>query len=164
MFDELKVRPENTFDTGLFWRDKRTERLRRLHAAAGRVRTATGNTPILSDDALGLDWALIGVGVDPTAYIRADQSQRWQRAGGKVWQWCQRSQAQHLAAAHQRLEALDETLLPHRAARLGGHRPSGPLRHGRRTDQQVETMLEQALGGIKPVALAAFAPDRLGAH
>ena len=39
---------------------------------------------------------------------------RWQRAGGKVWQWCQRAQAQHLAAADRRLEALDETLLPRR--------------------------------------------------
>ena len=161
LFDELKVKPKNTFDTGLFWRDKRTERLRAGSTLPqGWVRTATGNAPILSDDALGLDWALIGVGVDPTAYLRADQLQRWQRAGGKVWQWCQRSQAQHLAAAHQRLEALDETLLPHRAP-LGWAvivRPDrcvmaeGPI-------EQVETMLEQALGRIEPAALAAMAPD-----
>jgi 3-(3-hydroxy-phenyl)propionate hydroxylase len=85
---------------------------------------------------------------------------RWRRAGGKVWQWCQRSQAQHLAAAHQRLEALDETLLPHRAP-LGWAvvvRPDrcimaeGPV-------EKVATMLDQALGRIEPAALAAVAPD-----
>ncbi|HET7203669.1 MAG TPA: bifunctional 3-(3-hydroxy-phenyl)propionate/3-hydroxycinnamic acid hydroxylase [Steroidobacteraceae bacterium] len=161
LFDELKVKPENTFDTGLFWRDKRTERLRAGSTLPqGWVRTATGHTPILSDDALGLDWALIGVGVDPTAHLGVDHTRRWQRAGGKVWQWCQRSQAQHLAAAHQRLEALDETLLPHRAP-LGWAvivRPDrcvmaeGPI-------EEVETMLEQALARIEPAAPAAMTPD-----
>jgi 3-(3-hydroxy-phenyl)propionate hydroxylase len=161
LFDELKVKPKNTFDTGLFWRDKRTERLRAgATLPQGWVRTANGKTPILSDDALGLDWALIGVGVDPTAYLCTEKLQRWQRAGGKVWQWCQRSQAQHLAAAHQRLEALDETLLPHQAP-LGWAvivRPDrcvmaeGPI-------EQVESMLEQALGRIEPAARTAMAPE-----
>jgi 3-(3-hydroxy-phenyl)propionate hydroxylase len=40
--------------------------------------------------------------------------QRWQAAGGKVWQWCHRSQAEHLAPAARRLESLDEALLPRR--------------------------------------------------
>ena len=100
------------------------------------------------------------MGVDPTAYLEGDHLQRWQRAGGKIWQWCQRSQALHLAAPHQRLEALDETLLPHRAP-LGWAvivRPDrcvmaeGPI-------EQVATMLEQALGRIQPVAPPAIAPD-----
>jgi 3-(3-hydroxy-phenyl)propionate hydroxylase len=154
LFDDLKVKPANTFDTGLFWRDKRAERLRAGSTLPqGWVRTATGSGPILSDDALGLHWALIGVGVDPTAHIRADQLERWQRAGGRVWQWCHRSQAQHLAAAAQRLEALDENLLPRRAP-LGWTvivRPDrcvlaeGPV-------ERVETMLDRALARIAPAS------------
>ncbi|MET0658877.1 MAG: bifunctional 3-(3-hydroxy-phenyl)propionate/3-hydroxycinnamic acid hydroxylase, partial [Steroidobacteraceae bacterium] len=115
-FDELKVKPENTFDVGLFWRDKNAQRLRAGSTLPqGWVRPGTGSSPLLSDDALGLQWALIGVGVDPSAHLDADRVQRWQRAGGRIWQWCQRSQAQHLAPAEQRLEALDEALLPRRA-------------------------------------------------
>jgi 3-(3-hydroxy-phenyl)propionate hydroxylase len=125
------------------------------------VRTAADSSPILSDDALGLHWALIGVGVDPAQYLRSAQVQRWRSAGGKLWQWCQRAQAQHLAAPAERLEALDETLLPQRAP-LGWAvivRPDrcvmaeGPV-------EQVERMLEEALALIAPApdAAPALAP------
>jgi 3-(3-hydroxy-phenyl)propionate hydroxylase len=168
LFDDLKVKPENTFDAGLFWRDKRAERLRAGSTLPqGWVRTATDSGPILSDEALGLHWALIGVGVDPTPYLRSAQLQRWYGAGGKLWQWCQRSQAQHLAAPGQRLEALDETLLPQRAP-LGWAvivRPDrcvmaeGPV-------EQVERMLEEALARIAPApdapALGIAARTALG--
>jgi 3-(3-hydroxy-phenyl)propionate hydroxylase len=114
LFDDLKIKPENTFDSGLFWRNRGNERLRAGSTMPqGWVRPAGGG-PVLSDDALGLHWALVGVGVDPTTRLSPDQLHSWQRAGGKVWQWCQRAQAQHLAAADQRLEALDEALLPRR--------------------------------------------------
>ncbi len=159
LFDDLKIKPENAFDTGLFWRERRQERLRAgSMLPQGWVRPATGS-PVLSDDALGLDWALIGVGVDPTPRLRADQLLRWQRSGGKVWQWCQRSQAQHLAAAEQRVEALDETLLPRRVP-LGWAvivRPDrcvmaeGPI-------EQVQALLDQALERIAPTGDAATSP------
>ena len=169
LFDDLKVKPANTFDSGLFWRNKRAERLRAGSTLAqGWVRPGCGGAPILSDDALGLHWALIGVGVDPAAHLCPDQLERWQRAGGRIWQWCHRSQAQHLAPAAQRLEALDEALLPRRAP-LGWTvivRPDrcvmaeGPV-------EQVEIMLEQALHLIAPAAkmtaahLLPSAPSRL---
>jgi len=153
LFDDLKIKPENTFDTGLFWRNGRHERLRAGSTMPqGWVRRAGGN-PALSDDALGLHWALVGVGVDPTPRLRPDQLHGWQRAGGKVWQWCQRAQAQHLAAADQRLEALDETLVPRRVP-LGWVfivRPDhcvmaeGPV-------EQVEELLDQALSRLAPDA------------
>ena len=110
-----------------------------------------GGSPVLSDDALGPHWALVGVGVDPTTRLRPDQLHSWQRAGGKVWQWCQRAQAQHLAAADRRLEALDETLLPRRVP-LGWVfivRPDrcvmaeGPV-------EQVQELLDQALRRLAP--------------
>jgi 3-(3-hydroxy-phenyl)propionate hydroxylase len=107
----------------------------------------------LSDDALGLQWALVGVGVDPATRLRPDQLQRWQRAGGKVWQWCQRAQAQHLAPEDRRLEALDESLLPRRVPLdwVFIVRPDrcvmaeGPV-------EQVQELLDQALRRLAPDA------------
>lgn len=151
LFDDLKIKPENTFDDGLFWRDRRQERLRAgASLPQGWVR-APGGTPLLSDDALGLGWALIGFGDDPTLRLRADQLMRWQLAGGAVWQWCQRAQAQHLGADDRRLEALDEALLPRRVP-LGWAaivRPDrcvmaeGPI-------EKVQAMLDEALARIAP--------------
>lgn len=115
LFEDLKVKPQNTFDQGLFWRVRGRERLRAgSMLPQGWVRPASSGDPVLSDDALGLHWALIGFGVDVGARLSAPLLQRWADAGGKVWQWCQRSQGQHLAPAAQRLEALDEALLPRR--------------------------------------------------
>lgn len=146
LFDDLKIKPENTFDTGLFWRHRGQQRLRAGSTMPqGWVRPA-GGAPALSDDALGPGFALVGVGVDPTPHLRADQLQSWQCAGGLVWQWCQRAQAQHLAAPNRRLEALDETLLPRRVP-LGWAvivRPDrcvmaeGPIEH-------VQAMLDRAM-------------------
>jgi 3-(3-hydroxy-phenyl)propionate hydroxylase len=153
LFDDLKIKPENTFDAGLFWRNRRNERLRAGSTMPQGWVRAAGSSPVLSDDALGLHWALVGVGVDPTTRLRPDQLHRWQLAGGKVWQWCQRAQAQHLASADQRLEALDETLLPRRAP-LGWTfivRPDrcvmaeGPV-------EQVEQLLDKALQRLAPAA------------
>ncbi len=113
LFEDLKIKPENTFDDGLFFRDRAT---RRLNAGSsfpqGWVRPAESGKPTLSDDALGPQWALVGFGVDPATYADPDLLARWGRAGGLTWQWCQRAQAQHLAPPERRLEALDEALLP----------------------------------------------------
>jgi 3-(3-hydroxy-phenyl)propionate hydroxylase len=114
LFEDLKIKPQNTFDQGLFWRNPGGERLQAGSTLPqGWVRPASGG-PMLSDDAMGLHWALIGFGVDASASLPAELLRRWQAAGGQVWQWCQRAQAQHLAPPSQRLEALDEALLPRR--------------------------------------------------
>ncbi|MBV8470707.1 MAG: bifunctional 3-(3-hydroxy-phenyl)propionate/3-hydroxycinnamic acid hydroxylase [Burkholderiaceae bacterium] len=115
MFEDLKVKPKNEFISGLFWRLGKGERLRAgSMLPQGWVRRGDASEPMLSDDALGPHWSLIGFGVDLTTAIPQQFQRRWSQAGGKIWQWCQRGQAQHLAPAEQRLEALDETLLPHR--------------------------------------------------
>jgi 3-(3-hydroxy-phenyl)propionate hydroxylase len=152
LLEDLKVKPQNRFDAGLFWRERGAERLRAGSSLPqGWVQRATGGGPLLSDDALGPYWALIGFGVDPSAHVRAHLLDRWQCAGGKVWQWCQRRQGQHLAEPAQRLEALDEALLPRRVP-LGWVaivRPDrcvlaeGPL-------AGIEAMLEHALERIGP--------------
>jgi 3-(3-hydroxy-phenyl)propionate hydroxylase len=58
---------------------------------------------MLSDDALGHHWAFITFGVDPTVHVRPELIERWSLVGGKVWQWCHRARAQHLAPAAGRL-------------------------------------------------------------
>lgn len=115
-FDDLKIKPPQRFDEGLFWRDRHA---RKLLAGSmlpqGWVRVGEGGSPQLSDDALGSEWSLIGFGVDPLQSLDTKLLERWCHLGGKVWQWCHRGQAQHLAPADRRLEALDETVLPRRA-------------------------------------------------
>ncbi|WP_332742208.1 bifunctional 3-(3-hydroxy-phenyl)propionate/3-hydroxycinnamic acid hydroxylase [Hydrogenophaga sp.] len=152
LFEDLKVKPQNTFDEGLFWRRHGSERLRAgSMLPQGWVRLATARSPVLSDDALGLQWALLGFGVDPAADLPASLLHRWQSAGGRVWQWCQRSQAQHLAPPERRLEAMDESLLPRRVP-LGWVAIVRPdrcvLAEGPVAD--VEAMLERALELVAP--------------
>jgi 3-(3-hydroxy-phenyl)propionate hydroxylase len=155
-FDDLKIKPPQLFDEGLFWRDRHA---RKLLAGSmlpqGWVRTGVGDTPRLSDDALGLHWSLIGFGVDPAQHLDPTLLERWSRLGGKAWQWCHRSQAQHLGPADRRLEALDESLLP-RLAPMGWVaivRPDrcvmaeGPV-------SEVDPLLQRALGSVEPVALS----------
>jgi 3-(3-hydroxy-phenyl)propionate hydroxylase len=114
-FEDLKIKPQNTFDDGLFVRDRRRERLRAGSTfPQGWVRSPASGTPLLSDDAIGSAWSLIGFGVDAHGGLAPQTLARWAAAGGRVWQWCHRGQAQHLAAPEGRLEALDEALLPTR--------------------------------------------------
>jgi 3-(3-hydroxy-phenyl)propionate hydroxylase len=113
LFEDLKVKPQNTFDKGLFWRQRGFDRLRAgAMLPQGWGWPANSDRAILSDDALSLQWALIGFGVDPSASLPPELMLRWQAMGGRIWQWCQRSQGLHLAAPEHRLEALDEALLP----------------------------------------------------
>lgn len=151
LFDDLKIKPENTFDEGLFERNKKQERLRAGSSMPQCWVRPAGGEPMLSDDALGLHWALVGVGIDPCASLQPEQMARWQAAGGKIWQWCQRAQGLHLARAEQRLEALDEGLLP-RKVPLGWVfivRPDrcvmaeGPI-------EEIGMLLEQTLQQITP--------------
>ncbi len=166
LFEDLKLKPQNRFDAGLFWRESGCERLRAGSSLPqGWVRRPIGGGPMLSDDALGSGWALIGFGVDPSAGVVPELLDGWRRAGGRVWQWCQRGQRQHLAAPEQRLEALDEALLPRRVP-LGWAaivRPDrcvlaeGPV-------ERVEAMLAQTLERIGASPLPSVALPRRGQH
>ena len=112
LFEDLKIKPQNAFDEGLFVRERTKQRLGAGNAfPQAWVRLADGRN-VLSDDALGHGLALIGFGIDPAASLDATLQARWRGAGGTVWQWCQRAQSLHLAPPERRLETLDNTLLP----------------------------------------------------
>ncbi len=112
-FDDLKIKPPQVFDAGLFWRDRGA---RGLLAGSmlpqARVRVGDGPVAGLSDDVLGADWSLIGFGVDPVQFCDGALLERWHRIGGKTWQWCLPSQAADLAPANRRLHEFDESVLP----------------------------------------------------
>jgi len=112
-FDDLKIKPPQVFDQGLFWRNRGR---RRLHAGSmfpqARVRVGDGPGASLSDDVLGSAWSLIGFDADPAQLADPALLARWQRVGGKAWQWCTSGAARPLAPAHRCLHELDDSVLP----------------------------------------------------
>lgn len=115
LFEDLKIKPQNTFKTGLFHRNKSTRKL-----LAGStfpqafVRKEDTGEILLSDEMLGAKFTLVGFGVDVTTRVSPDALARWSRLGGTCLQWCHRGQALNLGHSIQRVEALDDALLPRR--------------------------------------------------
>lgn len=156
-FEDLKIKPDNTFDHGLFVRKRGQSRL--LAGSAfpqGWVRPAETGHPTLSDEVLGQSWAVIGFGADPMAASDTHTLEQWIEMGGKVWQWCHRSQALHLGPKSGRVECLDETFLP-RQVPFGWAcivRPDrcvfaeGPI-------NTINSMLEQALQRVQSEGVLA---------
>jgi 3-(3-hydroxy-phenyl)propionate hydroxylase len=107
LFDDLKIKPQNAFDKGLF----RPRREGRLGAGTSfpQAWVRREGRPVLSDEVFGRDWALVGIGVDPAAQLSPELQARWQALGGRIWQWCQRGQARDLAPEARRVEVLDDT-------------------------------------------------------
>jgi len=112
-FDDLKIKPPQVFDDGLFWRDRGG---RRLLAGSmfpqARVRVGDAPHASLSDDVLGTAWSLIGFGVDPAGLADAALLARWQRVGGKTWQWRMSGEAGPIAPAGRCLHELEDGVLP----------------------------------------------------
>ncbi len=112
LFEDLKIKPQNTFKAGLFQRHRLTKRL-----LAGStfpqafVRRSDTGEIVLSDEVLGQGLTLVGFGNDPSTKLDAPLHQDWQSRGGTCLQWCTRGQTQHLGAASHRVEALDDLLV-----------------------------------------------------
>jgi len=162
LFDGMKIKPQNTFDEGLF----RRGRTRHLLAGAQFPQTwvRRSGPPVLSDDVLGPHWALVGIGVDPAEGLPPALLQRWEAMGGHAWQWCHRAQAQHLGAESRRLEAIDDSL--HARVPFGWIVLVRPDRciFAEGPHEQAAILVEQALrdiqGGAPPQARAAAAEPR----
>ncbi|MFJ2692796.1 bifunctional 3-(3-hydroxy-phenyl)propionate/3-hydroxycinnamic acid hydroxylase [Pseudomonas sp. NPDC087336] len=81
-FEQLDIKPKNTFKHGLFVQHRRGDKLVRgsLFPQAW-VRTLQKQIN-LSDDALGNNLTLVGFGVDPLSLLSTDQIVAWEKMGG----------------------------------------------------------------------------------
>lgn len=96
-FDELGIKPRNTFRRGLFVAGAtRTRLVRGALLPQGWVRGRDG-TICLSDDVLGAGIVLVGFGVDAGALLDAKTRRAFAAAGGRVIQITHRGQRLHLS-------------------------------------------------------------------
>lgn len=81
-FEQLDIKPKNTFKQGLFVQHRRGDKLVRgsLFPQAW-IRTLQKQIK-LSDDALGDNLTLVGFGVDPLSLLTTDQIVSWEKMGG----------------------------------------------------------------------------------
>jgi 3-(3-hydroxy-phenyl)propionate hydroxylase len=114
-FEELKIKPPQTFGRGFF---KRNPEHKKLLAGSvfpqAWVRPSWTGQPMLSDDVLGQQWALIAFGLNPRAYCDPELLDRWHQFGARTWQFCYLGQALNLDHDDSRVECLDDTFLPKR--------------------------------------------------
>ncbi|BGD83353.1 bifunctional 3-(3-hydroxy-phenyl)propionate/3-hydroxycinnamic acid hydroxylase MhpA [Pseudomonas aeruginosa] len=81
-FEELDIKPRSIFKRGLFMRQPWRGRVQRGGLLPqGLVRTVDGSIR-LSDDVLGDNLTLIGLGTDPVAWLQPGTRQRWEAVGG----------------------------------------------------------------------------------
>ena len=110
LFEDLKIKPQNTFKKGLF-----TQGVARRIFRAGStfpqcfVRRPGGEV-VPSDEALGTKLTAVVFGTNPESVLIGGVLNAWVAAGGAVLQWCTRGQSQHLAADSPRIESLDDTI------------------------------------------------------
>ncbi|MCY1285152.1 3-(3-hydroxy-phenyl)propionate/3-hydroxycinnamic acid hydroxylase [compost metagenome] len=127
-FEELEIKPKNTFKRGLFMPRVRGRRLCRGGLLPqGLVRAANGAIG-LSDDVLGDALTLVGFGVDPRAQLDRDTQRQWERCGGGYLQVGLHGQKG--SAATPFVEDLGQTLLASAPARsLAVVRPDRIVMH-----------------------------------
>jgi len=106
VFDELGMKPKNTFKSGLFSQQKRSRAGDML--PQGLVRAPDGRT-LASDDALGDQLTLLGLGKDPRAHLSSGAVRAWTAHGGGVTQFCQRGESLNRSGGA--FEALDNAVL-----------------------------------------------------
>lgn len=111
LFEDLKIKPQNTFKVGLFTGKSSAKKL--LAGATfpqSFVRKADGGEIVLSDEVLGQKLTLVVFGNDPEALLDPVLQVEWRSKGGAYLQWCTRGQSLHLGPSNQRVETLDDIL------------------------------------------------------
>ena len=98
LFEDVKIKPQNTFKAGLFKRDRAARKL-----LAGStfpqvlVHQSDNGEIVLSDEVLDQKLIVAGFGSDPSAGMGAALLQEWERHGGACVQWCRRGSLCNLA-------------------------------------------------------------------
>lgn len=87
LFEDLEIKPLNRFKAGCFVQPSRRTRLQRGQCMPQVwLKPHAHGSVVLSDDVLGTGLAMVGFGVDPSAYLAPDDVQAWSAAGGRFVQ------------------------------------------------------------------------------
>ncbi|MNN06851.1 3-(3-hydroxy-phenyl)propionate/3-hydroxycinnamic acid hydroxylase [compost metagenome] len=81
-FEQLDIKPKNTFKHGLFVQHRRGDKLVRGSLFPQAWTRNMQKQIKLSDDALGDNLTLVGLGVDPLSLLTTDQIVSWEKMGG----------------------------------------------------------------------------------
>ncbi len=85
-FEELKIKPANRFQQGLFYKgSSKSKLLRGGQMPQGQV-SLPNNLKCLSDDVLGDTFTIIGVGFDPVSVLDQATQEQWTKIGGRFLQ------------------------------------------------------------------------------
>lgn len=109
-FEQLDIKPKNTFRHGLFVQHRRGDKLVRgsLFPQAW-IRTLQKQIK-LSDDALGDNLTLVGFGVDPLSLLTTDQIVSWEKLGGHFLEV--RPRGQRCGGSCDFIEDMNHDILP----------------------------------------------------
>lgn len=87
LFENLEIKPANRFKEGCFARPSAESRLvRGGQLPQCQVRSRADGRTVLSDEALGRGFAIVGFGVDPSAGVPDSLARSWAAAGGSFVQ------------------------------------------------------------------------------
>jgi 3-(3-hydroxy-phenyl)propionate hydroxylase len=112
LFEDLEIKPANRFRSGCFVKPSARSRLARGgQLPQAWLRSRAGDHAILSDDAIGRGFAVVGFGVDPTSGLPDALVQSWQAAGGGFVQIDPRGRSAH-ASRVGRWEDVTGVLIP----------------------------------------------------
>jgi 3-(3-hydroxy-phenyl)propionate hydroxylase len=80
---DIKIKPKNRFTHGLFAPRSRADRFEHgNHLVQGRLRNSKGII-LQSDDVLGPELQLVGIGIDPMTQLSKKQIEIWRSLGGR---------------------------------------------------------------------------------
>jgi 3-(3-hydroxy-phenyl)propionate hydroxylase len=153
-FDNLGIKPKNTFKRGLFVRGTSPACIVRGGLLPQGWVRKPGGAVVLSDDLLGASLTLIGFGADASAQLDAAAAHAFAGAGGRIVQIGHRGQRLHIGARDRYAEDLDSRMVP-AFAPIGWAvivRPDRTVLHDGPA-ANVSTLVREALGVL---GVAAF--------
>lgn len=160
LFEDLKIKPQNRFASGLFATGRSSARLVRGGLLPQTlVRDGVGAPAIQSDDAIGSKLALIGFGCDPGSSLNPDLRAAWMRAGGRIVQI--RHRGQNTAGEHS-WEDMTGLLVPG-IAPLGwvaAVRPDRTVLHDGPLEE-IDNVVTESIALLGATQTAKYAPSSL---
>jgi len=145
LFENLEIKPVNRFKTGCFMQRQRGRLHRGGQVPQTWVRDTRKQQVVLSDDAFGAGFAMVGFGVDPSQGLTPDQVRQWQGLGGRFVRIMAHGAPKDDSTV-ETWEDFNGTLLPNIAPRgwVALVRPDKVIAHDGPV-QDVQTMMSQTI-------------------